>query len=79
MIKFDTKAKNQFWHIMFLPVLGEVEESLVLNLATVLVFIGIYLWHLRHDHAHRNEQAKRDEELLEEVKQIKEEVKKLSK
>lgn len=73
------KIENQFWHIMFLPVLGEVEESLLLNLATVVVFIGIYLWHLRHDHAHRDEQAKRDEELLREVKEIKEEMKRTKK
>ena len=76
MTKLFMNNNKQFWHIMFLPVLGEVEESLLLNLATMVVFLGIYLWHLRHDHAHRDEQAKRDAELLSEGKQIKEEIKK---
>jgi len=75
-IVYTMKIKNQFWHIMFLPVLGEVEESLILNLATMVVFLGIYLWHLKHDHAHRDLQAKRDAELLEEVKEIKKLIKK---
>ena len=79
MIKFDTKIKNQFWHIMYLPAFGEVDENLVINIVTILVFLGFYIWHMRHDHSHRNEQAKREEELLGEVKEIKNEIKKITK
>ena len=79
MNKFNMKIKNQFWHIMYLPAFGEVDEDLLINLMTIIIFLGIYIWHMRHDHSHRNEQAKREEELLKEVKEIKEEIKKITK
>ncbi len=57
------------YHIMFLPVVGEVDKSLIFNVITVLIFLGFYLWHTHHDHKH-------NEELLDEVKKIREEIEK---
>jgi len=78
MIKIQI-PKNQFWHIMYLPAFSEIDENLVINLATILVFLGIYLWHIRHDHSHRNEQTRHNEALLNEVRAIKDEIRKLTK
>ena len=70
---------TKIWHIMYLPVFGNVDENLLINLATIVIFIGIYLWHMRHDHSHRDKQAHHEESLLNEVKEIKEEIKKITK
>lgn len=56
---------NRLYHIMFLPLFGEMDSGFVLNLITIVVFFGIYLWHTKHDHKH-------NEELLDEVKKIRE-------
>lgn len=48
---------------MFLPFFGEVDEGMVLNLASIAVFLLVYLWHIRHDHRH-------NDALIDEVKKI---------
>ena len=34
--------RDRFYHIMFLPIVGEVDKSLIFNVITVLIFLGIY-------------------------------------
>ena len=58
---------EKFYHVMILPVFGEVDGDFILNVITILAFSAIYLWHVKHDHKH-------NEELLEEVKKIREEI-----
>ena len=54
---------------MFLPLFGKMNEGFLFNIITIVVFFGIYLWHTKHDHKH-------NKELLDEVKKIREELKK---
>ena len=61
--------RDRFYHIMFLPIVGEVDKSLIFNVITVLIFLGIYFWHTHHDHKH-------NKELLDEVKKIREKLEK---
>lgn len=65
----DLKNMPRLYHIMFLPVFGDLDGGMFLNIITIAVFFGIYLWHTRHDHKHHKE-------LLEEVKKIREEIEK---
>lgn len=53
---------------MFLPVFGGIDHDFVFNVLTIGVFFALYLWHTLHDHAH-------NKELLDEVKKIREELK----
>lgn len=57
----------KFYHIMFLPLFGEVSGEVLLNLLTIAIFFGVYAWHLKHDHKH-------NKELLSEVKKIREKI-----
>lgn len=60
--------EQKMYHIMFLPVVSGLDHDFVLNVLTMIVFLGLYLWHTSHDHAH-------NKELLSEVKKIREELK----
>ena len=57
------REKTWFYHIMFLPIFGEMDGGAFLNILTIAVFFAIYLWHTKHDHKHNSE-------LLDEVKKI---------
>ena len=50
---------------MFLPIFGSIDGDFWLNAVTIVIFLAIYLWYLKHNHKH-------DEKLLDEVKKIRE-------
>lgn len=49
---------------MFIPLFGaQIEEDLIINLVAIILFLAIYVWHVKHDHKH-------NEELLKELKEL---------
>lgn len=60
--------QQKMYHIMFLPAAAGFDHDFVFNALTIIIFFGLYLWHTLHDHAH-------NKELLEEVKKIRDELK----
>ena len=58
-------SKKKLYHIMFLPVVGNFDHDFIFNVGIMLLFLGIYIWHSRREHNHTDE-------LLSEVKKIRE-------
>lgn len=60
--------KIRLRHIMFIPLFGaQIEKDLIINLAAIVIFLGIYVWHVKHDHKH-------NEELIKEIKELRKDV-----
>ncbi len=60
--------RDRLYHLLFLPLFGDTDAGFVFNIATVLIFIGLYVWHVRRDH-------RRSDQLIDEVKKLREELK----
>lgn len=52
---------------MFLPVFGDLDANLTINFATIVIFLAVYIWHVKRDH-------KNNDELLKEVKKLRKDI-----
>ncbi|MDO8504354.1 MAG: hypothetical protein Q7S36_00675 [Candidatus Liptonbacteria bacterium] len=58
---------KKLYHIMFLPIVGDLDHDFVFNAIIMVIFFGLYIWYSRREHKHTDE-------LLSEVKKIREKI-----
>jgi hypothetical protein len=63
---------EKFNHIMFLPAFGSIDADLALNLAAIILFMGVYIWHVKHDHRH-------NEKMIGEIRLLRKDINRMKK